>query len=77
VDLIDDLGVADVQIGLLGVEAVQVVHPGLVVPLPVRVLRVGEDDVLFVVWAPLEPDVPVAIPGVRVAAGRLEPRVLV
>ena len=39
-----DLGVVEVEVGLVGEEAVPVVGAGLVVPGPVRRLGVGEDD---------------------------------
>ena len=44
-DLVADLGVGDVQVGLVAVEAVQVPLPPPAVVGPVRVLLVGEDDV--------------------------------
>ena len=77
-DLVADLRVGDVEVRLVGVEAVQVVLAGLLVPGPVGVLLVGEDDVAGLLRRLLVgPDVEVAVGRVGVRARRLEPRVLV
>ena len=77
-DLVADLRVRDVQIGLEGVEAVQVVLARLVVPRPVRALVVGEHDVPRLLLGLLvHPDVEVAVRRVAVGACGLEPRMLV
>ena len=72
-----DLGVVEVQVRLVGVEAVPVIGPGLVVPRPVRALRVDEDDpcVLVLVHG-VRPHVPVPLGAVGPRARLLEPRVL-
>ena len=44
-DLVPHCGVGDVEVGLVGVEVVQVPLAGLVVPGPDAVLGVGEDHV--------------------------------
>ena len=72
-----DLGVVEVEVRLVGEEAVPEVGARLVVPGPVRGLGVGEDDprVLVAVHG-VRPDVPVAL-GVSGARARLlEPRVV-
>ncbi len=77
-DLVADLRVGDVEVRLVGVEAVQVVLAGLLVPRPVGALLVGEDDVAGLLRRLLVgPDVEVAVGRVRVRARRPEPRVLV
>ena len=77
-DLVADLRVRDVQVGLEGVEAVQVVLARLVVPRPVGALLVGEHDVPRLLLGLLvHPDVEVAVRRVAVGACGLEPRVLV
>ena len=77
-DLVADLRVGHVEVGLVRVEAVQVVLAGLLVPRPVGVLLVGEDEVAGLLRRLLvDPDVEVAVGGVRVRARGLEPRVLV
>jgi hypothetical protein len=61
----------------VGVELVQVELAGFLVPGPVRVLLVGEDDVAGLLLGLLvAPDVEVAVGRVAVAR-RLEPRVLI
>ena len=73
------LGVVEVEVGLVRVEAVPVVRPGDRVPRPVRRLEVLEDDArVAVAVRRVAPHVAVAVP----AAGRrparpLEPRVLI
>ena len=77
--LAPDLGVVEVEVGLVRVETVPVVLGGDVVPRPVGPLEVAEDDARVAVARRLvAPHVPVAIPAAaRRAAGPLEPRVLV
>ena len=76
-DLVAHLGVGDVQVGLLGVEAVQVPLAGRLVPGPVRVLLVGEDHVAGALARLLvAPHVPVVEGGVARGAGAAEPRVV-
>ncbi len=75
----DHARVVEVQVRLVREKAVPVIGASLVVPGPVRLLRVGEDDtgagVLLVVVAP---DVPVARARSGAAAlGALEPGMLV
>ncbi len=76
-DLVADLRVGDVEVGLVLVELVQVVLPGLLVVLPDAVLLVGEDDLLLLGRRLVAPDVEVAVGRVLALAGALEPRVLV
>jgi hypothetical protein len=77
-DLVADLGIRDVEVGLELVELVQVVLLGLLVQLPDAGLLVGEDDALGRVGGLLVgPDVPVALGRVAAAARLHEPRVLV
>ena len=77
-DLVADLGVGHVEVGLVGVEAVQVELAGRLVPRPVGVLLVGEDDVAGLLRRLLvRPHVEVAVRRVLVGARGLEPRVLV
>ncbi len=72
-----DLRVVEVQVGLVGEEAVPEVGAGLVVPGPVRRLRVGEDDPRVLVLVDgVGPDVPVALRVVGARARLLEPRVV-
>ena len=78
-DRADHARIVEIQVRLVREEAVPVIGAGLVVPGPVRLLGVGEDDaragIFLVVVAP---DVPVARAGVAAAAlGALEPGVLV
>ena len=75
-DLVADGRVGDVEIGLVGVEAVQVPLPGLRVVGPVGVLAVGEHHVAGLLRGLLVgPDVEVVVRRGAVAA-RCEPRVL-
>ena len=77
-DLVADLRVGDVQVGLEAVEAVQVVLARLLVPGPVGFLLVGEDDVARLLRGLLVgPDVEIAVGRVAVGARGLEPRMLV
>ncbi len=77
-DLVAHRRVGDVEVGLVRVEAVQVVLAGLLVPRPVGVLLVGEDDVAGLLLGLLvAPHVEVAVGRVAVGARGLEPRVLV
>ena len=74
-DLVADGGVGDVEVGLVGVEAVQVPAPGPLVIGPVRVLLVREDHVAGLLLGLLVlPDVEV-VEGRVAVARRLEPRV--
>jgi hypothetical protein len=62
----------------MGVEAVQVELPGLLIPRPVRVLLVGEDDVARLLRRLLvSPHVKLAKRRVAVRARRLEPVMLI
>ena len=76
-DLVAHLRIGDVEVGLVLVELVQVVLPGLLVELPDAVLLVGEDDLLLLGRRLVAPDVEVAVGRVLALAGALEPRVLV
>ena len=68
----------DVEVGLVPVEAVQVVLPGLGVERPDALLVAGEHHALRAVGGDLVgPHVEVAEPRLATVAGRLEPRVLV
>ena len=70
-DLVAHRGVGDVEVGLVGVEAVQVELAGLLVPRPVGVLLVGEDHVAGLLLRLLvRPDVEVAE---RASRGRHAP----
>ena len=71
--------VVEVEVGLVGVEAVPVVGAGDVVPGPVRDLEVLEDDAgVLIALVGLAPDVEVAIGAARLGVARaLEPRVLI
>ena len=72
-----DVGVVEVEVGLVRVEAVPVVALGHRVPRPVRRLGVGEDDPrVGVLVGVVAPHVEVAVPAAgRCLAGPLEPRV--
>ena len=75
-DLVADLRVRDVEVGLVGVEAVQVPLPGLRVVGPVGVLAVGEHHVAGLLRGLLVgPDVEVVVRRGAVAPGG-EPRVV-
>ena len=75
-DLVPHLRVGDVEVGLLGVEAVQIPLARLLVVRPVRVLLVGEDDVArLLLRLVVAPDVEVAIGRVARGPRLLEPRV--
>ena len=71
--------VVEVEIGLVGKEAVPIVLPGERIPRPVRRLEVLEDDARVVVAVGrIAPDIEVALEGTgRRPAGPLEPGVLV
>ena len=72
-----DLGVVEVEVRLVGEEAVPEVGAGLLVPGPVGRLGVGEDDPrLLVAVHGVRPHVPVALGRVGRGAGLLEPRVV-
>ena len=71
-------GIVVVEVGLMAVEAVPEVLPGDRVPGPVGGLGVAEDDPRPLVdLVGVAPDVVVALGGVRVAPGLLEPGMLV
>ena len=75
-DLVDHLGVGEVEVGLVLVEVVEVPLTRAVVELPDRVLPVGEDDQLRGVRRfGVPPDVVVAVAVGRAAPRGLEPRV--
>ncbi len=77
-DLVAHLGVGDVEVGLVAVEAVQVVLAGGLVQLPQAGLLVREHDALRpVLRRLLGPHVPVALCRVLAGTGIREPRVLV
>jgi hypothetical protein len=77
-DLVADLGVGHVQVGLVLVELVEEVLLGLAVVLPGAALLVREHHALGGVRRLLvAPDVPVPLRGVAAAARLDEPRVLV
>jgi hypothetical protein len=76
-DLVPDCRVPGVQIGLMFVEAVEVVLLRLLVPGPRRLLHTGKHHPLVVIRRPLlRPDIPVAERRVGVGAGVLKPRVI-
>ncbi len=69
--------VLEVQVGLVGEEAVEVELPAHGVERPVRVLGVDEDDAdVGVLLIRVAPDVEVPVRPLRVAAGLLEPLVV-
>ncbi len=76
-DLLDHGRVARREVGLVAVEGVLVVLPGHLVVAPDAVLGVGEHARPGVGRGLVAPEVEVAVAAVAVAAGRLEPRVLV
>ena len=78
-DRVQNLGVVEVQVGLVMEEPVPVVGLGGVVPAPVRLLGVGEDDPdALVLLVRLAPDVELAFGGTGWRAPRgLEPRMLI
>ena len=75
----DHARIVEVQVRLMREEAVPVDRLGLVIPGPVRLLGVGEDDACALVFlVGVAPDVPVArARAARAALGALEPVVLV
>jgi trehalose synthase len=77
--LFHDAGVIEVEIGLMGEEAMPVVLVSGVVPGPVRFFGVGKDDADAVVeLVGIGPDVHVAVGGIFGSeAGALKPRVLI
>ena len=76
-DVVAHLGVGEVEVGLVGVEVVQVPLAGALVELPDAVLLVGEHDLVGGVRRRVgAPDVVVAVGVVLAPPGRLEPRVL-
>ncbi len=68
----------EVEVGLVGVEAVPVVLPGRGIPCPVRGLEVAEDDpCVRIALGGVRPHVEVALPRAGLGVARpLEPRVL-
>ena len=77
-DLVLNLRVVVIQIGLVAVEAVPVVLPRHRVPAPVRLLGVLEDDACALVFlVGIAPDVEVAIRRGRIAPRLLKPGMLV
>ena len=76
--LLQDLRVVEVQVRLVGIEAVPVVLLGYRVPGPVGLLGVDEDDPrVRIPVVGVGPDVEVAVGTLRVGPAGLEPRVLV
>lgn len=73
-DLVADLRVGDVQIGLVPVERVQEVLLGLLVVLPDRIFLAREDHVRCIGGSLIGPDVEVAVGRGAAAAGGDEPR---
>jgi hypothetical protein len=76
-DLVPDPRVGDVEVGHVGVEAVQEPLAGDLVVVPVGVLAVGEDDPRWAFGLLVGPDVEVAEGRALVGPGRLEPGMLV
>ena len=78
-DSLEHLRVVEVEVGLVRVEAVPIERLGLLVPGPVRLLRVEEDDAgVLVLLLRVGPDVEVARLRTRLGHARLlEPWVLV
>ena len=78
-DRLAHLRIVEVEVGLMAEEAVPVVRLGDLVPGPVRLLGVGEDDARAAVLVRVvAPDVVVALArALGRAARRLEPRMLV
>ena len=73
-DLVAHGGVRDVQVGLVPVEAVQVVLAGALVELPDAVLLAGEHRRRLLLRRFVTPHVPVAVRRRAAPPGRLEPR---